>query len=313
MDRDITYSEQERKFPRPTDLLTIGYQLIVLFIIFLNFRAIHNVFYFVFFHILIIMFLYWLAFTDDSPFFNWLKNWNVILIVPLNYSELHYLVHNVHPRDFDNLLMQIDYRLFGVHPTVWMESWINPWLTEYLQIVYTTFYFLPIVLAVYLLIKNQQSDFNFFVFVIVLGYYTSYLGYFSVPALGPRFTLGHLQNVPLTGLWFMETLRDMLNKLESIQRDAFPSGHTVITLLTMWYARKYSKAYFWILLVIGTSLVFSTVYLRYHYVVDVLAGFILTGLVLAVAPFLYRKLLDLPIFFAKKMVYFSASTEDEQA
>jgi membrane-associated phospholipid phosphatase len=312
MDQGLIYTEQERRFPRPTDLLTIGYQLIVLFIILLNFRAIHNVFYFILFHILVVILLYWLAYTDDSRFFKWLKNWNIILIIPMNYSELHYLVHNVHPRDYDNLLMQIDFRFFGLHPTLWMEKLINPWLTEYLQIVYTTFYFLPIVLAVYLLRKNRLADFNFFVFAIVLGYYVSYLGYFSVPALGPRFTLDHLQNVPLSGIWLAEILRNILNKLESIQRDAFPSGHTVITLLTMWYAWKYFRAYFWILLVIGTSLVFSTVYLRYHYVVDVLAGFMLTGLVLAVAPLLYRKLQDLPLFFAKTMIYFRTSTEDSR-
>jgi membrane-associated phospholipid phosphatase len=312
MEQSINYPDQEKRFPRPTDLVTIGYQLIVLFIIVLNFRAVHNVYYFILFHILAVIFLCWLPFTDDSPFFRWLKNWNAILIIPMNYSELHYLVHNVHPKDFDNLLMQIDYRFFGVHPTVWMEAWTRPWVTEYLQIVYASFYFLPIVLAIYLLKKNLQSDFRYFVFVIVLGYYASYLGYFSVPALGPRFTLDHLQNVPLTGLWSAEALREALNKLESIQRDAFPSGHTVITLLTMWYARKYSKTYFRILMVIGTSLIFSTVYLRYHYVIDVLAGFLLTGVVLGVAPVLYRKLLDLPLFFSKKLVYLSTTTEDEK-
>ena len=66
-------------------------------------------------------------------------------------------------------------------------------------------------------------------------------------------------------------------------------------------------------MVIGTSLVFSTVYLRYHYVIDVLAGFVLTGLVLVVAPLLYRKLQELPLIFAKTMIYFRPSAEDEQA
>jgi membrane-associated phospholipid phosphatase len=311
--QNLNYLEQEKKFPRPADLLTISYQLIVLFIIMLHFRAIHNVFYFVVFHILIIIFLCWLAFTDDSPFLKWLKNWNPVLIIPMNYSELHYMVHNVHPRDFDSLLMQIDYRIFGFHPTVWMESWANPWLTEYLQVVYATFYFLPFILVIYLLKKNQIPDFRYFIFVIVLGYYVSYLGYFSVPALGPRFTLDHLQTNPVTGIWLTDILRNTLNRLESIQRDAFPSGHTAVTLLTMYYAWKYSKTYFWILMVVGTSLIFSTLYLRYHYAVDVLAGFIVAGVIVAVAPLLYRKLMELPLLFFKKLIYLSTSTEDEQA
>jgi len=295
------------------DFVTMIYQIIVMFIILFNFRAVHSAFWFIIYHILVIIFLWWLAMTDDTPLFKWLKNWNPIILVPINFSELRYVVHNVHPKDFDNLLIQIDYRIFGVHPTVWMEKWANPWLTEYLQIIYTTFYFLPIILAIYLLKKNQIEQFKYFIFVIVLAYYISYLGYFSVPALGPRFTLDHLQTNPVTGIWIADILKDTLNRLESIQRDAFPSGHTAITLLTMIYARKYYKTYFWVLMVVGTSLVFSTVYLRYHYVIDVLAGFALTGLVLVVAPFFYRKLIELPMLFSKKVIFLNTSTEDEQA
>lgn len=309
----MTFPEQDKKFPRPMDFVTMIYQIIVMFIILFNFRAVHSAFWFIIYHILVIIFLWWLAMTDDTPLFKWLKNWNPIILVPINFSELRYVVHNVHPKDFDNLLIQIDYRIFGVHPTVWMEKWANPWLTEYLQIIYTTFYFLPIILAIYLLKKNQIEQFKYFIFVIVLAYYISYLGYFSVPALGPRFTLDHLQTNPVTGIWIADILKDTLNRLESIQRDAFPSGHTAITLLTMIYARKYYKTYFWVLMVVGTSLVFSTVYLRYHYVIDVLAGFALTGLVLVVAPFFYRKLIELPMLFSKKVIFLNTSTEDEQA
>jgi membrane-associated phospholipid phosphatase len=306
----LTDLEQDRRFPRPADFVTISYQLIVLCVIVLHFRAIPNVLFFVLFQLLVVVFLFWLPFADDSPVFRWLKNWNMLLIVPLNFSTLPYLVHNVHPKDFDNLLIQIDYRLFGTHPTVWMESWMVPWLTEYLQVIYATFYFLPIVLAVYLLRKNRIPDFRYFVFIIVLEYYLSYLGYFIVPALGPRFTLEHLQNNPLSGLWISDILRETLNKLESVQRDAFPSGHTAGTLLTMWYARKHSKSYFRILLVVGSSLIFSTVYLRYHYVIDVLAGVVLAGIVMAIAPLLYRKSLELPLFITKKMIYLGTSTKD---
>ena len=295
------------------DFVTMIYQIIVMFVILLNFRAVHNALLFIIYHTLVIIFLWWLALTDNTPLFKWLKNWNPIILVPINFSELRYVVHNVHPKDFDNLLIQIDYRIFGFHPTVWMEKWANPWLTEYLQIIYATFYFLPIILAIYLHKKNQIEQFRYFIFVIVLAYYLSYLGYFTVPALGPRFTLDHLQTNPVTGIWIADILKNTLNRLESIQRDAFPSGHTAITLLTMIYARKYYKTYFWVLMVVGTSLVFSTVYLRYHYVIDVLAGFALTGLVLVVAPFFYRKLIELPMLFSKKVIFLNTSTEDEQA
>jgi membrane-associated phospholipid phosphatase len=51
-----------------------------------------------------------------------------------------------------------------------------------------------------------------------------------------------------------------------------PSGHTMITLVNLYLVLK-NKSYFRIpIFIIAMSLIFATIYLRYHYVVDVLAG-----------------------------------------
>ena len=121
----------------------------------------------------------------------------------------------------------------------------------------------------------------------------SYATYFLVPAIGPRFTLEHLQINPVTGLWATQSIIDTLNFLESIQRDAFPSGHTEMTILTMIYAWKFSRKYFWVLSIIGTSLIFSTVFLRYHYVIDVVAGALLAYIVYLISGPLYQRLKSL--------------------
>jgi len=276
------------KLSHPADLLTIGYQLLIMMIIIFHFRSVPSASYFLVYHAVIIVFVLWLPYAGNHNVVTWIRDWNPVLIIPTNFSELHYLVHAVNPVDFDNALIHFDYAIFGVHPTVWLEQWSHPILTEYLQWVYTTFYFLPLVTGFILYQKKAYEDFYFLVFVIVLGYYASYIGYFLVPALGPRFTLEYLQSQPVSGIWLTEAIRETLNYLENIQRDAFPSGHTAVTLLTMIYTRRYSKTYFNILMVIGTSLIISTVYLRYHYVVDVVAGIALTLLIWYLAPRLYR-------------------------
>jgi membrane-associated phospholipid phosphatase len=221
---------------------------------------------------------------------NFIRNWSPVIIIPTNFGELHYLVHSVNPIDLDSLLIELDLIIFGVHPTVWLEKFSVPWFTEYLQWIYSTFYFLPIILGGILYRQGRFLEFYFFVFVIVFGFYLSYFGYFLVPAIGPRFTINHLQTEPVTGIWLTTGIRDLLNQLENIQRDAFPSGHTEITLLTMIYAKRYSKSYYYILLVIGISLIISTVYLRYHYVVDVVAGILLAIIVYLLAPWLFSKI-----------------------
>jgi membrane-associated phospholipid phosphatase len=71
--------------------------------------------------------------------------------------------------------------------------------------------------------------------------------------------------------------------MDACPRDCFPSGHTEIPLLTLWLARRYRRKLFLVYLPITAAMIFSTVYLRFHYVVDVLAGAALAGgIILAV-------------------------------
>ncbi|MGH7371035.1 MAG: phosphatase PAP2 family protein, partial [Candidatus Methylomirabilales bacterium] len=80
------------------------------------------------------------------------------------------------------------------------------------------------------------------------------------------------------GVFLADTIRDTLNVLERFKQDAFPSGHTAIVLVVLFYARGFVRGLFWIFLPMVVALIFSTVYLRYHYVVDVLAGILLAAL-----------------------------------
>ena len=71
--------------------------------------------------------------------------------------------------------------------------------------------------------------------------------------------------------------------MESCPRDCFPSGHTEIPLITLWLAYRFKRRLFWVYLPIVMGLVCSTVYLRYHYVIDVIAGMALAGIVILLA------------------------------
>ena len=63
--------------------------------------------------------------------------------------------------------------------------------------------------------------------------------------------------------------------------DCFPSMHTACTALMAWVAWRYARRlFFWILPVV-ISMPFACVYLRYHYVVDVLAGLVVASVAIA--------------------------------
>jgi len=171
-----------------------------------------------------------------------------------------------------------------------MERLYSPWLTESLQIIYTLF--LPSMLFVPWLIWRQKryAEFRYAAFLLALGFLASYVGYLAVPARGPRFLLESFQHVPLQGLWLFDTMQATLNRLERDHYDCFPSGHTEITVLACWLSRSISDRLFWGYFLYTLCIVFATVYLRYHYTVDLLAGIVVALDLILAAPGLYRGL-----------------------
>lgn len=211
--------------------------------------------------------------------------WYVAPLIFITFKQLYFMVHPIHPTDYDDLLIKIDRWLFGTDPTHFLQKYSHPLLTEILQIVYTSFYLLPIIVGVEFVRNKKFTEFEFSAFLVVYGFFLSYLGYFSLPAVGPRFTLHDFFSIDkeLPGLFLTPYLREFVNIGESIpngtinphflvQRDVFPSGHTQMTLITMYCTIKFNTKTKRFIIPTGILLIFSTLYLRYHYVIDLIAG-----------------------------------------
>lgn len=212
-----------------------------------------------------------------------------VAVVFLIFDSLGWFIHYVNPIDKDQLLIEMDYYLLGVHPTVWLERLNNPWLTDFLQVAYSTYYFLPILLGILLKIHHKKNGFELSLFLIILCFYLSYIGYILVPAVGPRFTLDHLQTVKIEGNYVTDFIRNTLDSIEGVKRDAFPSGHTAVALVVLYLSYRFEKVLFLVFLPTITALIFSTVYCRYHYVVDVIAGIILAIITVYFGEKLYKR------------------------
>jgi membrane-associated phospholipid phosphatase len=116
----------------------------------------------------------------------------------------------------------------------------------------------------------------------------SFIGYILFPAIGPRSTMTHLYTVPLEGSFITDFVRDTLNALEHNKRDCMPSGHTQIVLIVLYLAHRFEKRIFYLFLPIVCFLILSTVYLRYHYVIDLFAGTLFAIACMIFGPRLYR-------------------------
>ena len=222
---------------------------------------------------------------------SWLfRNWYPLPYVAFCYKEMALLIPAVRRSDADQWLANLDFRIWHVHPTVWLERIQSPLLTEFLQTVYTLFIPAVLLVAVLLWRKRRYQEFQYYAFLIALGFLVSYVGYLVVPARGPRFLLRHLQHIPLQGLWLFKLMQATLDRLESAYYDCFPSGHTLLTILAWWGSRLISKKAFGAYLGYTPFLIFATVYCRYHYTVDVLAGAGLGFVLILATPAIYKKL-----------------------
>lgn len=205
----------------------------------------------------------------------------------LIFDSFEKIVHSLNPRDIDPQLIRLDYMLLGCYPTVELEKIANPLLTEVLQLSYSSYYLIPFALGIALYRKRKEAEFDRTLFFIMLCFYLSYVGYLFFPALGPRYTMAHLQTQELQGWVVAGQIQSLLNALEGIKRDAFPSGHTGIALTVLYMAHRFERRLFSVLLPVVAALVFSTVYCRYHYVVDVIGGVVLTVITIIMGEVFY--------------------------
>jgi membrane-associated phospholipid phosphatase len=236
-------------------------------------------------------FVFWLGYARhscNSRTIRVIHDWYVAPTVFFSFKEIYFMNRPIHfGRDYDDLLIAIDRWIFGVDPTRWLEQFSHPWVTEILQLAYTSFYLLFLILGYELYRRHNLDLFHFFMFTCVYGFFLSYLGYFTLPAVGPRFTLHDFMalDTDLPGVWLTPYMRWFVNSGESVvmnvsnevalattQRDVFPSGHTMMTLVLMYLGARYRVRSRYFIHVTGVLLIIATVYQRYHYVIDLVAG-----------------------------------------
>jgi membrane-associated phospholipid phosphatase len=225
--------------------------------------------------------------TSDIAMFSMVRRFYIIPLIYLMYDQVHRFVAVVHPVDYDHLFIEADRWIFGTDPTVWMAQFSHPVLTEYFQLTYFLFYVLPIMQAIELWRNGDLDKLDVFGRAMTFCYFISYAAYFAMPAVGPRFTLHDfsLLNEELPGLFLTKGVTD---PVAVVNRDCMPSGHTMLTLVNIIIGFRFHSRYRWLFLFVGGSLIISTVYLRYHYAIDVIVGALMAVIFLQLEPAVNR-------------------------
>jgi membrane-associated phospholipid phosphatase len=240
--------------------------------------------------------------SQNSGIMRVVFDWYPAPVIFLSFKEIYVIIQSLKLSDFDTFLILCDRKIFGTDPTVFLQRISTPVLTEILQLAYASYYIILLLVAFELYVTNRREEYSLYLFIILFGFFLSYLGYLMVPAIGPRFMLHDFNALDreLPGLWLTTPIRNFLDAGESIphgvtnaykyaQRDVFPSGHTEMTLLALYLATKFKLRTRKYLYVAGGLLIIATVYLRYHYVTDLIGGVVAMLFTAFTAPQLFKR------------------------
>ena len=184
----------------------------------------------------------------------------------------------ISPKDL--LMLRLDSAFFGKTVPLWMDSWNGGWFISMMWFFYIyVYYLLPVALLGYAYVKEDEQLFYALRRSLVLVLLGGYILYILVPVEGPLFHVGDqfkhpIATHPYLGNLVFSTLR--------YNWDCFPSLHVAVPWLLMWIAWTRVGTACKIAGLIGAfGVALSTVALRFHYGVDLIAGWVWAGVVFA--------------------------------
>lgn len=170
---------------------------------------------------------------------------------------------------YDDLLASIDQRFF-FDVAAWVAGVSRPWLTDLLTVCYLLYGPLMYSSIIYYAFFRRELGLSYFSGLFTI-FCLGFIGYLAVPAEGPHFARA-AEVMPLIASGPFHAFADPLIKGGCTRSDVFPSLHIAISIYSLMFMFRHSRRLFWFWLGPVIGLAVATVYLFYHYQIDVVAG-----------------------------------------
>lgn len=234
----------------------------------------------------------------------WLREFYPILLFFGLYGETVVMNRMMDTPRLDPWLVRADHALLGFQPAeAFSVAFAQPLFSEFMHLSYLTYHLMIGGVGLWLSVRNLAA-FRHFVTVVSLVFYACYATYVFVPAVGPRVlfsaTPERAQFVahygreprpppnPAAGRWAQRTFA-FVEEHGDIAGAAFPSSHVAVALVTAWFSWRYIRPIRWLHGFFAVTILFSTVYTRAHYAVDVLGGLVAAAVLFPAAQALYAR------------------------
>ena len=213
----------------------------------------------------------------SKNFFQLLQNILVFALMTFLYKETAMLNTLIFPK-IDEFLSNLDQNIFKFQPSIEFSKHFNfLFFSELFYFGYFCYYLLPLVVfgILYKFLPQKIEEFGFILITSFLLYYFIFI---IIPAEGPQFYFTFPDNyIEAQGIF--GNLVKLIQKNGEAPTAAFPSSHVGISwIVIFWLYQNFRKSvkYFLPFVIL---LMFSTVYIKAHYFVDVVAGFLTAPIV----------------------------------
>lgn len=267
---------------RRIDHVIILYLLITALLVVVFRASLANAPFFVALHLTLAVTIFALRFLPPTlpPIARFFRDWYPAIAFPFLYKEVELFAGAFGNWSLTDSLQSLEVSLFAGHPSIYLSERVSSIpLSEYLHFCYLAYVVLFPIIGGYWYFTGKKAWFRELLFLISLTYAVSYLFYILYPVDSP-FYLAPPPGEPLAGHTFYDLVH-FVSERGGARGGAFPSSHvsisTVILLVTLGRQPRWA---FW-LLPIYLGLVFATVYGRFHYVLDIVAGLMLAFVIMA--------------------------------
>ena len=213
----------------------------------------------------------------SNNFFQLLQNILVFALMTFLYKETAMLNTLIFPK-IDEFLSNLDQNIFKFQPSIEFSKHFNSlFFSELFYFGYFCYYLLPLVVfgILYKFLPQKMEEFGF---ILVSSFLLYYFIFIIIPAEGPQFYFTFPDNhIEAQGI-FGNAIK-LIQKNGEAPTAAFPSSHVGISwIVIFWLYQNLRKSvkYFLPFVIL---LMFSTVYIKAHYFVDVVAGFLTAPIV----------------------------------
>jgi membrane-associated phospholipid phosphatase len=202
-------------------------------------------------------------------------------------------------------VIRLEARIFGLQPSLaLMDRLPYPAVSEVLYAAYFSYYLMIAGVGLALFFRNRAQFFHY-VSVVSFVFYVCYFIFIFTPVVGPRIFFREFGDHPLPSdvtppqpPGFPAAVRagPLFHVMAWIYKEfeepgaSFPSSHVAIAITTVFFSFLYLRRIRWLHFTVMILLCIATVYCRYHYVVDVLAGVLAAAALIPLGNGLYRRL-----------------------